>query len=60
MDSDSFCPYADNLFAQIGDSNDKCSSSLEVEFWNEDETHAARQSLTQFRWTHERKKSCAT
>ena len=38
----------DSLFAQIGDSNDKCSSSLEVECWNEDETHAARQSPTQF------------
>ena len=33
----------DSLFAQIGDSNDKCSSSLE-----EDETHAAQQSPTQF------------
>jgi len=37
-----------SLFAQIGDSNDKCSSSLEVECWNEDETHAAHQSPTQF------------
>jgi len=27
----SFGLYTDNLFAQIGDSNDKCSSSLEVE-----------------------------
>ena len=27
----SFCFYTDSLFAQIGDSNDKCSSSLEVE-----------------------------
>jgi len=33
---------------RIGDSNDKCSSSLEVECWNEDETHAALQSSTQF------------
>ena len=39
---------ADGPFAQIVDSNDKCSSSLEVECWNEDETHAARQSATQF------------
>ena len=54
----SFCLYSDSLFAQICDSNDKCSSSLEVECWNEDETHAARQSLTQFLWTQERKKSC--
>jgi len=37
-----------SLFAQIGDSNDKLSSSLEVECWNEDETHAAQQSPTQF------------
>ena len=44
----SFCLYTDSLFAQIGDSNDKCSSSLEVECWNEDETHAAQQSPTQF------------
>jgi len=42
------CLYAYNPFAQIGDSNDKCSSSLEVECWNEDETHAAQQSPTQF------------
>ena len=28
--SQSFCLYTDSLFAQIGDSNDKCSSSLEV------------------------------
>jgi len=35
-------------FAQIGDSNVKCPSSLEVECWNEDETHAAQQSPTQF------------
>ena len=28
----SFCLYTDSLFAQIGDSNDKCSSSLKVEF----------------------------
>jgi len=27
----SFCLYTDSPFAQIGDSNDKCSSSLEVE-----------------------------
>jgi len=27
----SFCLYTDSLFAQIGNSNDKCSSSLEVE-----------------------------
>ena len=27
----SFCLYTDSLFAQIGDSNDKRSSSLEVE-----------------------------
>jgi len=27
----SFCLYTDSLFAQTGDSNDKCSSSLEVE-----------------------------
>ena len=38
----------DSLFAQIGDSNDKCSSSLEVECWNEDETHAAQQLPTEF------------
>jgi hypothetical protein len=38
----------DSLFAQIGDFNDKCSFSLEVECWNEDETHAAQQSPTQF------------
>ena len=30
----SFCLYTDSLFAQIGDSNGKCSSSLEVECWN--------------------------
>jgi len=51
----SFCLYTDKLFAQTGDSNDKCSSSLEVECWNEDETHAVQQSPTQFQWTHERK-----
>ena len=28
------------------DSNDECFSSLEVECWNEDETHAAQQSPT--------------
>jgi len=39
---------SDSLFAQIGDSNDKCSSSLEAECWNEDETHAAQQSATLF------------
>ena len=44
----SFCLYTDSLFAQIGDSNDKCSSLLEDECWNKDETHAAQQSLTQF------------
>ena len=38
----------DSLFAQIGDSNDKCSFSLEVECWNEDEAHAAQQSPTPF------------
>ena len=27
----SFCLYTNRLFVQIGDSNDKCSSSLEVE-----------------------------
>jgi len=43
-----FCPYMDSLFAQIGDSNDNCSSSLEVECSNEDETHAAQQLPTQF------------
>ena len=36
------------LFAQIGDSNEKCPSSLEAECWNEDETHAVQQSPTQF------------
>jgi len=55
----SFRLYTDSLFAQIGDSNDKCSSSLEVECWNEDETHAGQQSPTQFYGTHERKKFCA-
>jgi hypothetical protein len=44
----SFCLYTDSLFAQIGDSNDKYSSTLEVECGNEDETHAAQQSPTQF------------
>jgi len=43
----SFYLYTDSLFAQIGDSNNKCSSSLEVECSNEDETHAAQQSPTQ-------------
>jgi hypothetical protein len=36
-----------SLFDEIGDSNDKWSSSLEVQCWNEDETHAAPQSPTQ-------------
>ena len=44
----SFWLYIDSLFAQIGDSNDKCCSSLEVECWNEDETHAVRQSPIHF------------
>jgi len=44
----SFCLYTESLFAQIGDSNDKRSSSLKDEFWNEDETHAAQQSPIQF------------
>ena len=44
----SFCLYTDSLFAQMGDSNDKCSSSLDVECWNEDETQAVQQSPTQF------------
>jgi len=44
----SFCLYTDSLFSQTAHSNDKCSSSLEVECWNEDETHAAQQSPTQF------------
>jgi hypothetical protein len=48
----SFCLYTDSLFAQIGDSNDKCSSSLEVECWNKDETHAAQQLPTQFEFTN--------
>ena len=39
----SFCLCTDSLFAQIGDSSDKCASSLEVACWNEDETHAAQQ-----------------
>ena len=43
-----FALYTDSLFAQTGDSNDKCSSSLEGECWNEDETHAAQQSPTLF------------
>ena len=34
--------------AQIGDSSDKRSSSLEVDCLNEDETHVAQQSPTQF------------
>jgi len=57
--SRSFCLYTDSLFAQIGDSNDKFSSSLKVECWNEDKTHGAQQLPTQFQWTHERKKYCA-
>ena len=44
----SFCLYTDSLFTQLGDSNDKCSSSLEVECWNEDKTHAAQQSRLSF------------
>ena len=44
----SFYLYTDSLFARIGDSNDKCSSSLEVECWNKDETHAVQQSPTPF------------
>ena len=48
VDRRSFSLYTDSLFAQIGDSNDICSSSLEAECWNEDETHAAQQSTTQF------------
>jgi hypothetical protein len=44
----SFCLYTDSLFVQIGDSNDKCCSSLKGECWNEDETHAAQQSPAQF------------
>ena len=43
-----FCLYIDSLFAQIGDSNNKCSSSLEAECWNEVETHAVQQSSIQF------------
>ena len=38
----------ESLLDQIGDSNDKFPSSLEVECWNEDETQAAQQSPTQF------------
>jgi len=44
----SFCLYTDSLSAEIGDSNDKCSSSLEIECWNEDETCTAQQLPTQF------------
>ena len=40
--------FIDSLFAQIGDSKDECSSSLEVECWNEDEKQSAQQSPTQF------------
>ena len=43
----SFCLYTDSLFAQVGDSKEKCSSSLEVECWKEEEMHRARQSATQ-------------
>jgi hypothetical protein len=46
--STSFCLYTDSLFAQIGGFNEKCSSSFEVECWNEDETYAVQQSPTQF------------
>jgi hypothetical protein len=42
-----FAFYRDNLFAEIGDSKDKCSSLLEVQCWKEDETGAAPQSPTQ-------------
>ena len=45
--SQSFCFY-NSQFAQIADSNDKCTSSLEVECWNEDRTHAAQQSQLSF------------
>jgi len=45
MDSISYV-YISKL--ETVDSNDECSSSLEVECWNEDETHAAQQSPTQF------------
>jgi len=38
----------DSLFAETGDSNDKCSFSLEFECWNEDETRNAQQSPTHF------------
>jgi hypothetical protein len=44
----SFCPYTDNLFAQIDNSSDKCSSLLEVQCWNDEEMHPAPQSLTRF------------
>jgi len=44
----SFCLYTDSLFAQIVDSNDRCSSSLDAQCWNEDETQAAQQSPAQF------------
>jgi len=44
----SFCLYTDSLFAQIGDSNDKCLSSLEAACWNKNETRAAQQLPTQF------------
>jgi len=40
--------YTDSLFAQIGDSNDKCSSLLKVDCWNEDETHPAVQRAFRF------------
>jgi len=48
LDGRSFYLYTDSLFAQTGDSNGKCSSSLEVECWNEDETQGAQQSPSQF------------
>ena len=31
IQKDGLCLYTDSLFAQTGDSNDECSSSLEVE-----------------------------
>jgi hypothetical protein len=47
MVTQGFCFYRDSLFAEIGDSNDKCPSSLGVQCWNEDEMHAVPQSPTQ-------------
>ena len=55
MDSISLRPY---FIIRTSDKYDG-NSSLEVECWNEDETHAAQQSPTQFYWTQESKKSCA-